>query len=438
MTVNSSIKTYDVAVIGGGPAGLMAAGRAAERGQSVILIEKNETLGKKLLLTGGGRCNLTNAEFDNREFLTKLKENGKFLFSTFAQFGVRESLEFFNSRGLETKIEPGKRVFPVSDKAQSVFDVLFEYLKKGKVTVISNSQVIGFTSADAQVYPAHTTPGSDLGVDLVRPHLESVRLKDGQTIKAKSFILATGGKSRPETGSTGEGFDWLAGLGHTIVESSAALVPVKIKDPWVKRLSGLALPEVKITILQNEIKQIIKKGKILFTHFGLSGPTILNLSKDIGELLKYGKVVISLDIMPKEDYSSLNITLQKLFKKESNKKFKNSLSSLVPASMIPIIVEKSEINPDKPCNSVTREERINLVKLIKNLQMEVVGLLGLEKAIVTSGGVSLTEVDFRTMRSKLVSNLYLVGDILNIDRPSGGYSLQICWTTGYVAGNSIK
>jgi predicted Rossmann fold flavoprotein len=418
---NPHDKTYDVAIIGGGPAGMMAAGRAAERGLKVILIEKNDTLGKKLLITGGGRCNVTNAEFDDRTLLAKFKENDKFLFSAFSQFSVKESLDFFNSRGMETKVEAEKRVFPVSNSAQSVWDVLVEYMKKGNVTVLSNSTVLGFNEA------AETSPR----------HIQSIQLKGGKTILARSYILATGGKSRPETGSTGDGFEWLKKLGHTIIEPDAALVPVKVADAWVKRISGLSLPEVKITLFQNETRQAMKKGKILFTHFGVSGPTILNMSRDIRELLKYGEVIISVDIMPKHDYSTLNDALQDLFKKENNKKFKNSLSTLLPSSLVPIIVEKSGINPDTFCHSVTREERLNLVKLLKDLRMQATGLLGVEKAIVTSGGVVLTEVDFKTMQSKLVHNLYLVGDILNIDRPSGGYSLQICWTSGYVAGNSV-
>lgn len=416
-----SQEIYDVAVIGGGPAGMMAAGRAAERGLKVILLEKNKTLGKKLLITGGGRCNVTNAEFDTRTLLSKFKENDKFLFSAFSQWSVKESLDFFNSRGMSTKVEAEQRVFPTSDKAQSVWDVLVEYMKHGNVTVRSNAEVVELVT--------HSRPGLEL---------ESIKLKNGEHIHAKSFILATGGKSRPETGSTGEGFEWLKKLGHTIIEADAALVPVKIQDDWVKRLQGVTLKEVKITLFQNETKQAMKKGKILFTHFGVSGPTILNMSKEIRELLKYGPVTISLDILPKHDYSTLNDALQNLFKKESNKKFKNALDALIPSSLVPIIIEKSGINPDTFCHSVTRDERLSLVKLLKDLHMQPTGLLGVEKAIVTSGGVVLTEVDFKTMQSKLVPNLYVIGDVLNIDRPSGGYSLQLCWTTGFVAGNSVR
>jgi predicted Rossmann fold flavoprotein len=263
-----------------------------------------------------------------------------------------------------------------------------------------------------------------------------VVLKNKETIFAKSFILATGGKSRPETGSTGDGFLWLKEIGHNIIEPSASLVPIKTKNDWVKKLQGVSLDNVKITVFQNNQKQNTKKGKMLFTHFGLSGPTILNLSHDIGELLKYGDVSLTLDVLPDLDTGQLNLKLQEIFKEKSNKKFKNTLDSLLPSSLVPIIVELSKINGDTPSHSITREERISLMQLLKNIEIEVEALLGTDKAIVTSGGVSLNEVDFKTMSSKLYPNLYLVGDILNIDRPSGGYSLQLCWTTGFVAGTS--
>jgi predicted Rossmann fold flavoprotein len=261
-------------------------------------------------------------------------------------------------------------------------------------------------------------------------------LKSGKTIKAKSFILATGGKSRPETGSTGDGFLWLKDLGHKVIESSASLVPIKIKEDWVKKLQGVSVTDVKITVLQNGEKQNIQKGKILFTHFGLSGPTILNLSYDIGQLLKDTPVKLSLDIVPSLDPGQLNQKLQDIFKEKTNKKFKNSLDNLIPKALVPTVVELSKIDPDKQSNSVTREERLALIKLLKDIQVTVDGLLGVEKAIITSGGVSLDEVDWKTMSSRLYTNLYLVGDILNIDRPSGGYSLQLCWTTGFVAGSN--
>ena len=408
---------WDVAVIGGGPAGMMTAGRAAELVAKVLLIEKNDTLGKKLLITGGGRCNVTNAEFDVRAFLAKFKGNDKFLFSAFSKWSVKDTFDFFHLKKMETKVEAEKRAFPKSEKAQSVWDVLVEYLRKGGVTVLSNSPVKEIVTGNGEV--------------------TKIVLVDGAEIRARSYVVATGGKSRPETGSTGDGFMWLKKLGHTVIEPDPALVPIAIKDAWVKRLQGVTLPKVKLTVLQNGVKQEVKKGKILFTHFGVSGPTIINMSKDIGELLKYGEVVLSLDLLPDLDYGMLNTKLQEIFKTEHTKKFKNSLKSLLPSSLSPIIIELSKINPDAKCNAINREERLQLVKLLKDIPLKVKGLLGAEKAIVTSGGVVLDEVDFKTMQSRLFSNLYLVGDILNIDRPSGGYSLQLCWTTGFVAGSEL-
>lgn len=420
---------WDVAVIGGGPAGMMAAGRAAERGAKVILLEKNVSLGRKLLLTGGGRCNLTNGEPDTRKFLAKYKDSDKFLFSTFSQYSVQETLNFFHDHGMQTKIEAGQRVFPASEDAQTVLDVLMEYLRAGNVTILSNSPVKGFVKKES----AHEHSEKN-----DRTEIEAIELKNGELIYAKSFILATGGKSHPETGSTGDGFIWLKTLGHTVIKPSASLVPIAIKNEWVKKLQGVPLENVKITTFQFGKKQTTKKGKILFTHFGLTGPTILNMSKDIGELLKYGEVEISIDILPTLDYGQLNLKLQEIFAQEATRKFKNSLKSLVPSSVAPIIVELSGINPDITCNSVSREQRLKLVQLFKDVRIEVEGLLGTDKAIVTSGGVVPDEVDFRTMQSRLFPNLYLVGDVLNIDRPSGGYSLQLCWTTGYVAGDSAS
>lgn len=407
---------WDVVVIGGGPAGMMCAGRSAELGKKVLLIEKNDSLGKKLLITGGGRCNLTNNEPNVRKFLSKFKNSDKFLYSAFSEFSVKETLEFFHNRKMETKEEALGRVFPTSNSAQSVWETLLEYLKQNKVTIFSNSPVTELEGNSEKI--------------------TSVTLKDRTKIKAKSFVLATGGKSRPETGSTGDGFVWLKEIGHKVIEPTASLVPLKTKTAWVKKLQGVSLLDVKITVLQNNEKQNQTRGKILFTHFGLSGPSILNLSHDIGELLKYGEVVVSLDILPNLDHGQLNQKLQDIFKEKNNKKFKNTLSDLMPSAFVPIIVELSKINPDTPSNSITREERISLIELLKNIPIEIESLLGVEKAIVTSGGVSLDEVDFKRMSSKLYQNLYLVGDILNIDRPSGGYSLQLCWTTGFVAGSN--
>ncbi len=472
---------YDVAVIGGGPAGMMAAGRASERGMRVILLEKNADLGKKLLITGGGRCNITNAEFDNRALLSKFKGSDKFLFSAFSQYSVKETLDFFHSRGMKTKTEEGQRIFPLSNKAESVWKVLIENMKdnvhggSNPVVIRNNAEVVGFeifNSVNLGVGSEHQRrmkgacecdwreheefPSKEISVPLnsslvrsVTPPkrasnkiIRAVRLLNGEIIRANSFILATGGKSHPETGSTGDGFEWLAKLGHTISPPFAALVPITVSDQWVKNLSGVSISNAKITLLQNDLKvggkNQIKRGKILFTHFGLSGPAILNMSSEISELLKYGEVVISLDLLPNHDYSTLNETLQDLFKKQSNKKFKNAITDIIPACFVPVILEKSGITSETFCHSVTREERLVLIKIFKDIRIHPTGILGEDKAIITSGGVALKEIDFRTMRSHIIPNLYLIGDVLNIDRPSGGYSLQLCWTTGWVAGNSVQ
>jgi predicted Rossmann fold flavoprotein len=406
---------WDVVVVGGGPAGMMAAGRAAELGARVLLIEKNASLGKKLLITGGGRCNLTNEELDTRKFLSKFRKNDKFLFSAFSQYGVKETLDFFHAKHMPTKVEAGLRTFPVSDSALSVREVLVKYMKEGRVTISCDSPVAGFVK-NGNIIAA-------------------VRIKESaKEVRARSFVLATGGKSRPETGSTGDGFAWLKSLGHTVVEQGAALVPVSIKEAWVGRLQGVSIPEVGLTVLQNGAKQDARKGKLLFTHFGISGPMVLNASRDIGELLKYGEVSLSLDLFPMLDPGALDRRVREILEEKSNKQFKNAIGGLVPTALAPILVRMSGIRGETFGHSVTREERVRFVGLLKAIPMRVAGLLGVDKAIVTSGGVKLAEVDFKTMRSRKINNLYLVGDILDIDRPSGGYSLQLCWTTGFVAG----
>lgn len=407
--------TWDVAVIGGGAAGMMAAGRAAELGARVILFEKNDDLGAKLLITGGGRCNVTNAERDVRVFLSKYKDDGKFLASPFAAWGVTQTLDFFNSRGMETKVEPGNRVFPISDSATSVWDVLVAYLKDSGVTVRSNATV------------ASLIPESD--------NISRIQLRGGEEIHARAFILATGGTSHPETGSTGDGYRWLKDLGHTVREPSASLVPVTLFTPVIDA-AGVALTDAKISLFQNNIRQSQGRGKVLFTHVGLSGPGILNMSSDIGELLKYGEVTIELDLMPDSGYEKVDAALQELFKVDANKLIKNALRSLVAPALVPAVLAASNVDPETACNSVTRPSRIAIMKTLKHFRHEASGLLGTEKAIITSGGVDLTEVDFKSLRSSKYENLYLVGDILDIDRPSGGYSLQLCWTTGFVAGSA--
>lgn len=417
---------WDVVVIGGGSAGMMAAGRAAERDLSVLLLEKNPTLGKKLLLTGGGRCNLTNNIPDIRLLSAKYKKSGKFLLSAFSQFGVGETLEFFNSRGMATKEEDDGRIFPVSNQAQSILDVLIRYMKKGGVKIETNAEV------------------SDLTIGAKKKHF-NIRIKDGKELKAKSCIVATGGTALPVTGSTGDGFIWLEKLGHNIAENNLALVPVALKDAWAKKLSGIILEDVKLTIFQNGRKYGAERGKMLFAHFGITGPLVLNMSREIGELIKHAEgpeysrgseVIVSLDLFPALDQTALKIKLQELFARESNKKLKNTLSLLIPSAFVLEVMKMANIDGEIFNHSLKSEERVKLLAMLKNIPLNVQGLLGADKAIASSGGVELREVDFKTMQSRLVPRLYIIGDALNIDRASGGYSLQLCWTTGFVAGDN--
>ncbi len=409
---------------------MMAAGRAAElgpprradgeAGRSVLLLEKNPAPGKKLLITGGGRCNVTNNKPEVRSMVAKYKGNDQFLFSAFSQFGVKETLEFFNQRGMATKEENEGRIFPISNKAQSVWDVLVKYIKEGGVEMKTHS------------------PVSSLAIGVDKNIV--IHLKDKTSIRAKSCIVATGGTSRPETGSTGEGFNWLRKLGHKIINNEAALVPVALKDGWAKKLGGVSLEDIKLTTFstggQHKQREDSQKGKLLFTHFGISGPTVLNMSREIGELLKYGEVIIELDLFPTLDAGALKRKLQDLLVADSNKKLKNVLNRLIPAALVTAILKLAGVDGETANHSVSSEDRTKLSVFLKAIPLNVKGLLGADKAVVSSGGVALEEVNFKTMQSRLIPGLYLVGDVLNVDRPSGGYSLQLCWTTGFVAGSN--
>jgi predicted Rossmann fold flavoprotein len=405
---------WDVIVIGGGASGMMAAGRAAERGARVLLLEKNDRLGEKLLITGGGRSNITNNELDDRKLLTHFKDRSKFLYSPFSQFSVKETLGFFHARGMETKLEAEGRMFPASEKAETVWKTLLDYLREGKVTVHSNAEVTGFTIKSKTI--------------------SGVKLKSGETLSADAYILATGGSSRPETGSTGDGWKWLTKIGHTVRIPAPSLVPITTKESWAHALTGLSFKEARASVLQHNHVHIKKVGKLLFTHVGLSGPLILNMSRDIGELLKYGSVTIALDLFPKMDHGALDRHIQEVFRQEQNKKLKNTLALIVPRALAKAIPQLLLLDGEKEVNKVSKTERTLLLKFLKSITLSVTGLLGTEKAIVVSGGLLLEEVELKSMRSKKYDNLYVVGDILDIDRPSGGYSLQLCWTTGFVAG----
>ena len=405
---------WDVVVVGGGPAGMMAASRAAERGLSVLLLEKNKILGKKLLITGGGRCNVTNNKPVVREMLAKYKKSDKFLFSAFSQFAVPNTLDFFRSHGVALKEENEGRIFPVSNSAQTVWNLLVAHLKKTGVTVQTNAIV--------------TAVRDNAGVFVIS-------LSSGRTLRTKSCIVASGGTSHPETGSTGDGYVWMRTLGHTVLENDFALVPIALKDPWIKKLAGVTLSGIKLTVFSDGVKQMTQTGKLLFTHVGVSGPIILNMSREVGEWVQYSPVHILLDLFPTLDHAALKVKLQTLLVTESNKKIKNTLGGLIPKTLVPVVLQLAGILGDTFCHSVRSAERIALVATLKALRLNVKGLLGADRAVVSSGGVVPEEVDFKTMQSRFVPNLFIVGDMLNIDRPSGGYSLQLCWTTGFVAGN---
>lgn len=407
--------SYDVAVIGGGPAGMMSAIQAVKAGASVVLIEKNKTLGKKLLITGGGRCNVTNATFDNRALAEKYGKKGKFLLSPFSKWSARDTIDFFESRGMPTKEEALSRVFPQSNSAQSVLEVLTDELNESGVKILTDSPVIK--------------------VNAINNKIVNIEIENA-IIHAKSFIITTGGTARPETGSSGDGFKWLKKLGHTISTPSVALVPVKTKESWSHKLQGLSLPNVKITLVDAKSRGESRVGKILFTHFGLSGPLVLGLSQSIGESLKDGIPTLELDLFPAEDLTMLDEKLREHLSKVQNKKWANALAGFVSPLLAPVLVELSGINPTMPVNIVPRTARLAFVRKLKTLTLTPTGLLGAEKAIVSSGGVALEEVDFKTMRSQKIDNLFLAGDILDFERPSGGFSLQICWSTGSIAGKN--
>ncbi len=409
---------YDVAVIGGGPAGIMAAGRAAELGAKVILIERNDKLGRKLLLTGKGRCNITHAEFDNKLFLKGFGKNGRFLFPGLSIFGVKETIDFFENRGVKTNIERGKRIFPLHGFAVNVLNCLTNYLRKGGVIIKRNTRIIDAKIEEGRIKEI-ITDGKD-------------------KIIANSYILSTGGKTFPQTGSTGDGYILAKKLGHTITPLNPAIVPLVAKDKWIKKLAGLSLKNVEISIMQNNKKISKRLGEMLFTHFGISGPIVMDLSKEIGELLKNGKVEAILDLKPGLDEKQLDVRLQKDFSNNPQKYFKNILHDLLPLKIINLIIEFSNIKEGKKGSEITKEERENLIKTIKGLRINVEKVLGFEHAVITSGGIDLKEIDSRTMRSKIISNLFFAGEIIDIDGPSGGYNLQNCWTTGYLAGNNAS
>lgn len=408
---------YDIIIIGGGASGMMAASSIGKN-KKVLLIEKNNILGKKLLITGGGRCNLTNAEMDLRKLLKNYKKAEQFLYSAFTQYGVKDSLEFFNTRNMPTKVEDYGRVFPVSDSARSVYNVLVKEIKNKNIEVLSNANVLNILHDKKQVL------GVEVDID-----------KKKMIYIAKKYILATGGTSHPETGSTGDAYAWLESMGHTVHTPKPSLVPLRSNDTWIKKLQGIALQDIKINLMIDDKKVESRKGKILFTHYGVSGPTILNMSKNISDYINQKqKVFLSLDLLSQYDHGAINKILTDLFQKNAKKKVVNILGELINKNLVSIILHNSKIDESLTGTNITKEYRITLIENIKNLRVNIHGLLDESEAVIADGGVDIKEIDFKTMQSKVIDNLYIIGDLLNIDRPSGGYSLQLCWTTGYLAG----
>ena len=413
-----------IIIIGCGPAGMMAGITAAEQGNKVTILEKMNTPGKKLLISGKGRCNITNSA-DMNEFFENVPANSKFLYSSFNRFTNKDMIQFLNKQGVLTKVERGGRVFPVSDRAQDVLDALISKLKELKVTIKTNFEVTKILVKDESVIGVEGKNNGKL-----------------ETLLADKIILATGGKSYPVTGSTGDGYKLAKELGHTITAIKPSLVPLTCDENSKKlcaRMQGLSLRNVAIKI-KIEQKLIYEDfGEMLFTHYGLSGPIILSGSsilvryKNIDELMNQGKVKIYIDLKPALDEEKLDNRILRDFEEQKNKEFKNSLDKLLPRKMIEPFIEVSGINPDKKINEITKQERRKIIELLKNFELTLKDFRSIEEAIVTSGGISIKEIDPKTMESKLVKNLYFAGEVIDLDAYTGGFNLQIAWSTGYVA-----
>ena len=409
-----------VVVIGGGPAGMMSAISAARSGDKVVLLEKNNILGKKILITGKGRCNITSS-LDIEDFINNIPGNGRFLYSAFENFNNKDIIEILKKEGVSVKEERGNRYFPTSDRAEDVRMVLERETKKAGVDVKLNSKVCGIEVADNRV--------------------KSVVLENGK-IDADKIILATGGKSYPLTGSNGEGYEIAKNLGHTIKDVRGSLVPLIADKSVCSRLQGLSLRNVGIILYDAEKDKKIYSdfGEMLFTHFGVSGPTILSSSahllryKDVDKKISNEKIVLKIDLKPALSFEQLDARILRDFTEVKNKQFKNSLDKLLPKKMIDVVIDKSKINPEKHVNEITREERMNLIKLLKCFEIRIDGFRPVDEAIVTAGGISVKEINPKTMESKLVSGLYFAGEIIDVDAYTGGFNLQIAYSTGFTAG----
>lgn len=408
----------NVIVVGGGAAGMMAAIMAARNGHKVSLYEKNEKLGKKLFITGKGRCNVTNA-CDVEDLFQNVISNPKFLYSGFYGFDNQAVMNFFEEAGCHLKIERGDRVFPQSDHSSDIIRALQEELKKNKVNIYLNN------------------PIKDIAVN--ENVVEGIVDKNGTLVKADKIIIATGGKSYQLTGSTGDGYRFATKTGHTITKLSSALVPFEIKESYCKDLMGLSLKNVNATVIDDKKEIYCAFGEMLFTHYGVSGPLILSASSFYGKKKKENgkQAVLRLDLKPALSEEQLDKRILRDFEENMNKQFKNAITGLFPSRLVPVMIELSGINPDTFVHDISREERQEFVHRIKNWDMTIVGLRDYNEAIITQGGISTKQINPSTMESKLVSNLYFAGEVLDLDALTGGFNLQIAWSTGFLAGTGL-
>lgn len=405
-----------IITIGAGAAGLMAAGQAASMGAEVLLLEKKERPGRKIAISGKGRCNLTNVE-NVGDFIQNYPGNGRFLHGILREFDNIKLREFFSNYGVETKVERGGRVFPVSDDAEQIVEALLKYNMDAGVELASRKTVEEIVLDESGV--------------------SGVRLSNGEVLKAKAVIVCAGGGSYPGTGSTGDGYRIAKKLGHKVIPPRPSLVPLRTFEDWVKEVQGLSLRNVEASLWYGGKKQKTEFGEMLFTHFGVSGPIILTLSRWAGEALARGeKVELSINLKPALTTEQLDQRIQRDFKKFANKQFKNSLEEILPKSMIPVIIQLSKIPPDQVVNQISREDRKYLVSLLQGLRLTIKETLPLAAAIVTAGGVDVKEIDPKTMASKIIKGLYWAGEVVDVDGVTGGYNLQAAFAMGYRAGRA--
>ena len=406
-----------VLIIGGGAAGMMAAAFAAKNGNRVEVFEKNEKLGKKLFITGKGRCNITNAA-DLEDFFPAVTSNPKFLYSAFYSFTNEQVISFFEELGVKTKVERGGRVFPVSDHSSDVIQALKSEMERLGVKINLNAEV-------KELITEKSSTGETVN---------GIRLVSGKKISGDAVIVATGGISYPSTGSTGDGYRFARRCGHKVSELSPSLVPMEVKEWYAGELMGLSLRNIEIRITDGKKKLYQEFGEMLFTHYGVTGPVILSASSVVGKKLKDTELTLHIDLKPALTEEQLDKRVLREFETNHNRQFKNAVDSLFPSKLRPVIVELSSIPEEKKVHEITKEERLRVVRLIKDFTMTLTGLRDYNEAIITKGGVSVKEIDPGTMESKLVKGLYFAGEVLDLDAVTGGYNLQIAWSTGYLAG----